>query len=390
MGYAIHEHHPDVVVTFELIMRDKTIALAEVIDEAELRAELEHARSLRLDSLTDLSWLGGMRVYGKNMFSDEFVFDFLAKLSLPPFVLSREGKGYKICFTGRWEEVTYWETIALSIVNELYYRSLMRRMSSHELDLMFAAAKLRLWGKVEELKRHPEITFMGFDTRRRFSFLWQLYVAQLCRKELGAQYAGISNTWIAFNQGIIPMGTNAHELPMVLVALADTPEAKRDAQYQVKREWAKLYGPGLRILLPDAFGTKQFLDNAPDELAHEWRGMRQDSGDPVEIGEMYIAWLHSHGVDPKTKLIIFSDGLDVADMVRLSAHFTGRINVTFGWGTLLGNDFRDCFPRAGELRDLMRPISMACKGKVTGDPIVAEEYRKIFGADTATERAIIV
>ncbi len=405
MGYYIYTYFPDTEVTFELIVRDKTIPIADVIDERELCEQLEHARQCRYD-FTTLSWLGGMRVYGANMFSNEYVYDFLEKYRLPEFRLERKGSGFNITFRGTWKLATFWETIALSVVNELYYRSLMRRMSETEVDILFARAKAKLWDKLQRLKAYPDLKFMGFETRRRFSFRWQHFEAQLCKQEMGAQYLGVSNTWIAFNQSIIPMGTNAHELPMVEVALANTSEEKRRAQYDVCAKWEKLYGVGLRILLPDAFGTPQFLLGAPERLAHEWKGLRQDSGCPIEIGELYIAWLESHHIDPCTKLLIFSDGLDVDDMIKLHLHFNGRINVSFGWGTLLGNDFRDCYPREGEIAALFRPISMACKvveangrpvvkfsdtkGKVTGDPVVAEEYRKIFGVGNAVERAIIV
>ncbi len=149
---------------------------------------------------------------------------------------------------------------------------------------------------------------------------------------MGEQFVGTSNTWMAFKYDLIPIGTNAHELPMVMTALADSKEGRLYAQYRVLELWQEIYGQGLRVFLPDTYGTKQFLDNAPAWVA-TWRGMRQDSGDPIVALEQYCDWLQKHGVDPLERLGIPSDGLNVAmegegmenDMIRLSKNFIGRL-----------------------------------------------------------------
>jgi nicotinate phosphoribosyltransferase len=135
----------------------------------------------------------------------------------------------------------------------------------------------------------------------------------------------------------------------------------RALQYKVLELWRQSYNNELLILLPDTFGTTQFLQSAPDWVAN-WTGERVDSKDPFIAGDEYIAWRLQRGQDPRTKRLIASDGLDASTTVDLQAHFNGRIRFSAGWGTLLTNDFRDCHPRgpaAGQ--DKFGPISLVCK-----------------------------
>lgn len=189
---------------------------------------------------------------------------------------------------------------------------------------------------------------------------------------------------------------------MVLTALADSDEGKKDAQYQVLREWQEMYGQGLRIFLPDTYGTAQFLANVPQDIKLEdWRGIRQDSGDPILQANRYIRWLQERGADPTKKLTVFSDGLDVDEMIRLQRYFDGQIEKTFGWGTLLTNDFRNCVPD-----DALAPFSVVCKvtevegrpavklsdnpEKATGPRETVEEYKQLFGTEGALKLPVFV
>ncbi len=396
MGQFIHANHPNVEVVFQLILRDKTIPLGEIIDMNELEKSLDHVMSLRF-SRTDLYYLRGMDVYGRNMFSEEYL-AFLKEFRMPAYSLSKKGDEISLTFRGPWPRVTMWETIALATVSELYYRSLMRRMSEYELDQTYSAAKNKLYKKLKQLRENGHILVADFGQRRRHSFVWQEQAIGMAREILGERFTGSSNTWMAFRHDLIPIGTNAHELPMVKTALSRAIHT----QYDLLAEWEHLYGLGLRIMLPDTFGSEQFFRNAPERL-HAWRGFRQDSGDPISRGELYIRWLRKLGVDPKEKLIIFSDGLDVDKMTELESHFRDRIKVAFGWGTNFTNDFRDCAPLHTEL---FRPFSMVCKvveadgrpcvklsdniNKATGPKSEVARYLKIFGSDGRTEQSVSV
>jgi nicotinate phosphoribosyltransferase len=260
-----------------------------------------------------------------------------------------------ISMAGSWKDVTYWETLMLPILNELFYRTIMEDMPAVELDIMYARAKDKLYRKLIEIKQRPHIRIADFGLRRRHSHLWQKYAIEMAQEVLGEQFTGTSNTWMAWNRDLVPIGTNAHELPMVLTALADTKEEKIDAQYEVLRKWETLFPMGgLRIVLPDTYGTGQFLRNMPKDLAervaHEWRGFRLDSGNPMDEARRIIIWYQRMGVDPwrSEKVVIPSDGLDVESILAIDDVLNEIIHHPYGWGTMFTNDFRGCHPRADE------------------------------------------
>ncbi len=145
-------------------------------------------------------------------------------------------------FHGLWCEVTMWEVYGLAIVSEMKTRSALSAMSELELDVLYARAKTRLWEKIERLRAVPEVRISEFGTRRRHSFLWQEYVVQVMRVGLGKSLSGTSNTFLAYKHDLEAMGTNAHELPMALAALADGDEALHRSQYRVRERWQESYG----------------------------------------------------------------------------------------------------------------------------------------------------
>ena len=120
------------------------------------------------------------------------------------------------------------------------------------------------------------------------------------RDMLGTSFAGRSNTYLAYKHDLEAIGTNAHELPMALAALADNDEELKTAQYRLLELWQQTYQGELLILLPDTFGTTQFLEGAPDWVA-DWTGQRMDSKDPFVAGDEYIAWLEQRGRDPRAE-----------------------------------------------------------------------------------------
>jgi nicotinate phosphoribosyltransferase len=170
---------------------------------------------------------------------------------------------------------------------------------------------------------------------------------------------------------------------MVRAALADDDEALRRAPYDVLADWHEEHDGNLRVILPDTYGTRRFLEGAPDWLAG-WTGIRIDSGDPVAGAEAAIAWWRERGEDPREKLVIFSDGLDVERIAELHERFRGRVRPSFGWGTLLTNDFRGLVPG-----DALAPFSLVCKAVAAdGRPTVklSDNPRKAMGPEPEVER----
>ena len=401
MLQMIRHLYPDVQATFGLINRTRTVRLADTIDERELRAQLDHACTVRFTN-KELIWLAGNSFAGQErMFAPDFL-AWLAEFRLPDYELRAVDGQYELRFAGPWTHTTMWEIPALAIVNELRSRSAMKGMGRFALDILYARAKAKLWSKVERLRALPDLVLSDFGTRRRHGFMWQRWCVEALKEGLGERFVGTSNVLLAMDNDLEAIGTNAHELPMVLAALADRDEDVAAAPYRVLDDWRRHYAGKLLIVLPDAFGTAAFLANAPDWVA-DWTGFRPDSAPPIAGGEQIIAWWRAHGRDPRSKLLIFSDGLDVDTIAATYRHFDGCVRMSFGWGTNLTNDFRGCAPdgAAG-----LEPISLVAKvasangrpavklsdnpAKATGDPAEIARYLRIFGAAGRADAPVIV
>lgn len=393
--------YPKVDATFSLINRNKTVLLSDEIDEGELREQLDHARAIRFTK-KEMIWLAGNTFYGhKQIFQPEFL-KWLADFRLPEYELTRRDGQYELHFHGRWMETTMWEIPALTIINELRSRAAMRSLGPFALDVLYARAKAKVWSKVERLKKLPEIKISDFGTRRRHSFLWQRWCVEALKEGIGDSFTGTSNVLLAMDTDLEALGTNAHELPMVLAALAKTDRELLESPYRVLEDWQSYYGGNLLIVLPDAFGTESFLRNAPPWVA-DWTGFRPDSAPPIEGGERIMEFWRRHGKDPRDKLLIFSDGLDVETIEAAYHHFQGKVRMAFGWGTNLTNDFEDCAPT--EINGL-KAISVVCKvseangrpavklsdnpEKATGDPAEIQRYIDLFGTQNRVRRTVSV
>ncbi len=399
MLQTVFRRHADVRVTFSLINRSTQVPLAHLIDEADIRAQLDHIRGLRLRR-GESTWLRGNTFYGKRwMFGPDFMAWF-EDFQMPDYRLERRGDQYELTFEGSWPDVMMWEIPALAVLMELRSRAVLHHMGKFELRVLYAQATTRLWEKIERLRKLPNLRISDFGTRRRHSFLWQDWCVQAMIEGLGEKFSGSSNCLIAMRRDIEAIGTNAHELPMVYAALAEDDAALAEAPYRVLENWQEDYDGNLRIILPDTYGTKGFLERAPAWLA-EWTGIRIDSGAPEEGAETAIAWWESRGQDPREKLVIFSDGLDVERIEALYARFDGRVKVGFGWGTLLTNDFRGLAPHDG-----LAPFSLVCKAvsanghptvklsdnpaKAIGPAAEVARYKRVFGVGAQTEEPVLV
>lgn len=425
----IWRHFPTTRVTFSLHNRNLKFRLAEMIDREELIAQLEHVRKLRFRK-SEMIWLAGNTFYGtRGIFEPAFLEWLENDFSLSDYELHEEDGQLHLTFTGTWVAATMWEIYSLSIINELKTRAALKNMSEFELDILYARAKTRLWGKIEKLRDVPGLAIADFGTRRRHSFLWQEFVVEAMHAELGDIFTGTSNTFLAYKHDMEAIGTNAHELPMALAAMSNSDEELKHSQYRLLELWAQTYGGALQVMLPDTYGTTQFLEDAPEWVA-DWTGQRADSKDPYIAGDEYIDWLERRGKDPRQKLLIASDGLDVARILSLHAYFSGtiqpgmsardfrdandfnnerkwkaggRIRFSAGWGTLLTNDFRDCHPRN---EDGLEPISMVCKivsandrptvklsdnfMKASGPPELVQHYRRVFGTRGVANIPVVV
>jgi len=424
----IWKHFRSTEVTFTLIDRSTDQRYADLIDCEELEAQLDQITKLRFHK-SEIIWLAGNTFYGKRgIFEPDFLEWLEHDFHLSPYSLQVEDGRFSVAFHGPWPNATLWEIYSLAVISELNTRAHLKRLSELELDILYARAKSRLWDKMKRLCGVPDLHISDFGTRRRHSFLWQEYVVNAMRDVLGESFRGTSNTYLAYKHDVEAIGTNAHELPMALAAMAKDDAELKASQYRILELWQQSYGGELLILLPDTFGTTQFLRGAPEWVAN-WTGQRADSKDPFVAGEEYIAWLKERGRDPKKKLFIASDSLDVDEILGLHATFAGtfrngatktefqraadfrdsrrwvperRIRFSAGWGTLLTNDFRDCNPQGGAGFD---PPRLVCKlndaegrpavklsdnvAKSLGPPEEIERYRRVFGVEGIGEKAVV-
>src|SRR5580693_3594531 len=425
----IWKQFPKTTASFSLINRSVDLRLAEAIDPDELRAQLEQTNKLRFHK-SELIWLAGNTFYGRRGIFEPAFLEWLERdFRLSDYELSIRDGQFFLSFRGLWTETTMWEIYALSTISELKTRASLKRLSEFELDILYSRAKTKLWEKMERLRGVPELRVSDFGTRRRHSFLWQEYVVKAMSDVLCGSFTGTSNTYLAYKHDLEAIGTNAHELPMALAAMAKHEEELKTAQYRLLELWQQSYQGELLILLPDTFGTTQFLRDAPPWVAN-WTGQRIDSKDAYVAGDEYIAWLERHGRDPRQKRLIASDALDVEQILGLHAYFAGslrngatpddfhsasdfrdasrwvpnrRIRFSAGWGTLLTNDFRNCDPQAN---GGFNPVGLVCKltevdgrpavklsdneSKAMGEASEVERYRRVFGVAGVADVPVLI
>jgi nicotinate phosphoribosyltransferase len=425
----IWKHYPRTHVQFALYNRSSS-GPVDTFAHEELIEQLDHARNVRFRR-SELVWLAGNTFYGRRGIFEPAFLEWLERdFRLSDYELSVKDGRFHLSFDGLWTDTTMWELYSLSIINELRTRANLKKLSEFGLDILYAKAKTKLWDKIERLRGVPNLSVADFGTRRRHSFLWQEYVVEAMAANLGSGFTGTSNAFLAHKHDLESIGTNAHEIPMVLAALApqEDDKALKASQYHTLAMWQRTYDGALRIMLPDTFGTTQFLEGAPDWAA-DWTGQRIDSKDPYIAGDEYIEWLSARGRDPRDKLIIASDALDVDEILGLHAYFGGtlgggvdardfagaddfhdrrkwtpgrRIRFSAGWGTLLTNDFRGCDPSGDGSFD---PISLISKvssvegrpavklsdnyAKALGPPAEIERYRRVFGTAGVTNIPVI-
>lgn len=320
-----------VAVKYGFINRTKRVPLALYVKRSDLVREMEHVRALRLTA-EERAYLESL-----GFFSKEFL-DELSGLELAPYTISAKDGQYVITVEGTWFQSILWETFILSITNELYNRGVMKERGIDPAAAYLEGAR-RLRRKIKLVKEHGIGGIIEFGTRRRDSAYWQQYVVEELAAHLGHLFAGTSNVHLARILGLKPIGTFAHELFMIYAGIfGETDEGLKDSHNRVLRDWWDCYGETLSIALTDTFGTKFFFRDFTEAQARAWRGLRHDSGDPFEFGETAISFYQGLGIDPKSKTLVFSDGLDIETILALHERFAGRVGLAFGWGTNLTND----------------------------------------------------
>ena len=310
--------------------------LAPFVDE--IRDEIRSLCQLRFHD-EELAYLRGMR-FIKSDFLD---FLGLFRLNEKYITVTALANGeIDITIQGPWLHTILFEIPVLAIVNEVYFRNTCK---APDLD----QGRERLDIKIAQLRTENlgELKIADYGTRRRFSKLWHEEVLRALAGQLGTtqspghavgapgQLAGTSNVLFAMKLGLTPLGTMAHEYLQACQALGPR---LRDSQIYGFESWAREYRGDLGIALSDVYGMDAFLRDFDLYFCKLFDGARHDSGDPFNWGERMIAHYASNRVDPRTKTLIFSDGLTVPRTIALYRQFRGRCQLAFGIGTNLTND----------------------------------------------------
>lgn len=240
----------------------------------------------------------------------------------------QDGGKLKISAKGPIYMTSYFETFVLSIVSEVYYDA-----TYPNEDCSLAMSKLE--DKIGQiLNAEIPFKFSEFGARRRFSFDWHEQVVKTLTKKVPSQmFVGTSDMYLAKKYNLVPQGTMAHEFLCLGQAL-DNVTLEASQRYMLQ-QWADEFRGNLGIALSDNLGIDKFLKDFDLYFAKLFNGVRQDSGDPIEVGNKVIDHYKKLGIEPKTKTIVFSDCLDVRKALALNEKFSDKINVAFGIGTNL-------------------------------------------------------
>ena len=375
MMSAVAALYPDAMVSYKFIVRSEE-DLSELLPE--VKAEVLKLQDVRFTE-DEIAYMKRVAPYLKPEFVEalrHFRFNPQSDVSFHNKTMSDGSSQLRITINGLWKETILYETIIMSIVSEVRSR---QRWS----DIPFEQFQTVLEDKVRYLKAELErrnitnFKFADMSTRRRFSFQAQRTMLEYLSKELPQCLTGTSNYHLARELDLTPIGTVAHEWFMGHQALVNV----RDSQKIALQRWQKMFNGALGIALTDTIGIDAFLKDFDEELSHAYIGVRHDSGCPFTWGEKMIAHYESLGIDPMTKTLVFTDGLNFEQALDICEHFQGRVQVSFGIGTSLANDMGNYVNDQGEA---YQPLSIVIK-MVTcnGSPVakISDEPEKAMCED---------
>ncbi len=326
MMQVVLHHFPGAQVEYRFKCRnpgvDLTPHIAEIEDEIHAMARLQFTPA-------ELDYLRGWRFF-KSDFVDLLGLFHLDERFIKVAPIPGSDNEIDITIKGPWLHTILFEVPVLSIVSEVFYRNTVKSPA-------FAEGRARVADKVTTINAvsDPAFRIADYGTRRRFSRVWQEEIVRTLRDGIGPKLVGTSNVKLAFDLGLTPLGTMAHEYLQACQAVGPR---LRDSQVFAFNTWAREYRGDLGIALSDVCGMDAFLRDFDLFFCKLFDGVRHDSGDPFEWGEKLIAHYQKMRIDPRTKTMVFSDSLDVPLAIQLFEYFRGRMQTAFGIGTNLTND----------------------------------------------------
>lgn len=361
--------------------RTKNVTLGHLKDQ--LNQEIDRIRKIKISD-TEILFL---KI--QNIFSDDYL-QYLKNIKLPDVNVDVNKNNELFIETeGLWPEAIDWETIILSTINELYYKN-----KKNDEKNIWKEGEERLLKKIQLLKQHPDLKFVDFGTRRAYSTEWHKRVLEILLNEIPDQLYGTSNVYLANVFNIKPVGSCAHECPMILSRLfGDTDKEIRKSQNRFYDMWYEMYGEALSICLPDTFGSDYTFSSFTKERFEKWKGFRQDSGNPTEFVLKQLKKYEDFNIDATKKIFMPSDGLTVEKMIDLHIKFKSRIKMLPAIGTSLTNDMNE-----KPLSIVMKAVEVNKKGlvklsdnigKFTGKEEDINRFKRIFDYENTNSQEIV-
>ena len=325
MDQVIFHKHTDLCGEYYFKCRNQGIVFTEEMVE-EINAQIDHLCKLRFKK-DELEYLRSIR-FLKNDYV-EFLRIWHPLRDYVTVSRSEEGE-LSIVVNGPLFSAMQFEIYLLEIVNEVYFRM------AYDYEALRKSAEEKLNRKIQEFNDGKySFKFAEFGCRRRLSREWQDVVVQrFCNETKNC--VGTSNVYLAMKHGVTPIGTYAHEFVQMYQGIDSIPLAYTN--HYAMKDWYDEYQGDNGTALTDTITTDLFLLDFNRAMVNNYTGVRHDSGDPFEWGEKIIAHYKKYGVDPKTKLLLFSDGLDFDRAQALYDHFKDKAKVSFGIGTFCSND----------------------------------------------------
>ena len=360
---------------YQFVCRNNDVTFTDEM-VSEIKFQLEAMSNIRLAEADYL--------YNLGFFKEDYL-NWLGEYQFDPsevFISNEDGE-LEIYAEGRWANAILWEVPLLAIVNEVYFKHTSNFEELRQTGMERLNAKIETIREVNEFSADP-ISIAEFGTRRRYSKDWQEYVTRELAK--AGAIVGTSNVRLARILGIKPIGTMAHEFLCGHLGLVDN---IAEAQKRALHVWLQEYDAhNLGIALSDSFTSDAFFRDFGVALSNEFDGIRHDSGDAFEFGRKAINHYRNMGIDPMTKSIVFSDGLNISSAIEIYNAFQGRIKTSFGIGTSITNDL-SCEP----INIVMKLVGMRrtkdapevpiiklsdAAGKAIGNPQMIEAVKNVY------------
>jgi nicotinate phosphoribosyltransferase len=328
MDQVIFHKHTDLCGKYYFKCRNKDVVFTDEMVQ-EINEQVDYLCSLRFKK-EELNYLRSIR-----FIKDDYVEFLRLWHPIRDYVtVSRDDDGeLQVVVDGPLFSAMQFEIYLLEIINEVYFRM------KYDYDSLVKSAEEKLDEKIKRLNDGTyTFKFAEFGCRRRLSREWEDVVVRRLAQETD-KCIGTSNVYLAMKYNLTPIGTYAHEYVQMYQGIDKIPLAYTN--YYAMRDWYNEYEGDNGTALTDTITTDLFLMDFNRSMVNNYSGVRHDSGDPFEWGEKMLRHYESYGVDPESKLLLFSDSLDFDRAQKLYYHFKDRCKVSFGIGTFCSNDTRE-------------------------------------------------